>query len=783
MADMSFVDEVVLKIKAIEKESRNLRDFNLLSLLSLYIRHKGYNIDLEKIFMHDDEMIISFARHCLQRLEDFKCLRSLLNYLFSIDKKVYNESYPDIVFCIIDNMRFAKYQGDFTTPDAINRLIAYFVNKEECQNVYDPYCGSASILSHLNCKSFTGADLYEGATIVAKLVADIFANKNVVINRSDAVSKWNNNHYDAVISCPPFEVRLRDQNIELIPGVDKTLCHTTEELLFNRAFKINIANVVISLEPHGFCFTMRHMKARRYLIDNNLLDTIVYLPSGVLRNTVIPSVLVICKSGRQENEPIKLIDATSFVTGDTYRNRDFNFSQFKSVMNTNPNVYVTEVSIDKIKTYDYNLNLTLYHIQNLSLTDGQQLVRLRDLFSWIQSRRIELDTPTDVCSSECFGTDVIETILNKTKVQNFSNTVESERLRCVSNTGFRTIVMYADYSALIKPKFALYDGKKNVACGMNVRFMQVNENLVNPEYLVYLLTTNEAILNSMVPLSTLENLRLVIDSKPVQKMIIERLKSQYHEKLRKETEADAERLGVKRNISDLEHMLGTPEERIRDIITSLSKMDVENVKYSKTLIKLKDNFEYMCRLIRYNNEDFSSYTAYFETQNVNSFFNEYVNEWNNYGSNCFHTRIDSSLEVDETLDIDVSLFRVMLDSVFGNATRHGFKKRFSENNLVSIELSKVIYLGKPYVLISIRNNGVPMTEGFTLEDYITRGRYSSNSGRSGLGGNHVYQVVKKHNGYLCLSSTKEWSVIVDMLIPVKNNENNKNLPDYGNNCV
>ena len=101
---------------------------------------------------------------------------------------------------------------------------------------------------------------------------------------------------------------------------------------------------------------------------------------------------------------------------------------------------------------------------------------------------------------------------------------------------------------------------------------------------------------------------------------------------------------------------------------------------------------------------------------------------------------------------------------------------------VEISLSLEKYEERPYVVMRVANNGAPFKSGFKIDDYITRGRYSASSGRSGLGGYHVYQRVKGHNGFLYLDSNKVWNVIVEVLLPIDNVETD-NLVEYEHECI
>ena len=52
----------------------------------------------------------------------------------------------------------------------------------------------------------------------------------------------------------------------------------------------------------------------------------------------------------------------------------------------------------------------------------------------------------------------------------------------------------------------------------------------------------------------------------------------------------------------------------------------------------------------------------------------------------------------------------------------------------------------------------------------------------GLGGYHVHQIAKGHNGFLCLDSNKMWNMIVEVLLPIESTEYN-DIPAYDNECI
>ena len=117
----------------------------------------------------------------------------------------------------------------------------------------------------------------------------------------------------------------------------------------------------------------------------------------------------------------------------------------------------------------------------------------------------------------------------------------------------------------------------------------------------------QGILKGVTPLSGVSGaapLTVPPPNEKEEKLMAKQIK--YGEEARRSREADAERLGIKKNISDLEHMLGTTQMRIDEIISLLSEMAPEDNSYQKTVKALKDNFEYMNRMIKYSNSQICS---------------------------------------------------------------------------------------------------------------------------------------------------------------------------------
>ena len=763
------------------------------TLTVLYAYHKGYDITEDNHslqFAHYDDSLYSDLIHLIpsdRHLHYNIC--DLVNKLSEVDRVEFNSVYVDVIKGLFDlvSSGSGRREGEFYTPSAITKLMAYFVSKEKCNKVYDPFCGTASIIHELsqfeNSPSFFGQEINDTTSIFARIIAEALYGNSDCIANVDSIKDWSRDHYDAIVTCPPLGLRLSPHMMIAQHVTPECECRSFEDIILSRPFCVNHAKLSVTHLTTGFCFRgargSRDYMVRRDLVERNLLDTIITLPSNILYGTSIPSIILVCKKWRNQDEPIKFIHAEDYFLGDR-RKRIFDYDRFVKMIEGNA-CDVVEVSIDEIRQYDYNLNPSLYYKKDFKLKDGQKVVRLKDLLSPVEGNSISADSVAETISINNLSRDFIEILLN-----NSISTPRSEHRR---STGYRSIDASDEkyllaFSGTEEVRYGINTDSKGFVYSVDIKVYKINEELVTPEYLAYLLINHNSIGKGRMPLSGYMMLPIVIDSLEKQKEVTNREIQLYEQKVKAEREADLMRLGVKHNVSDLEHMLASIQHRISKLIARLEKATPSSENYPHLVKSIKDNVEYMNRVIHYNNANIDSETFNIKEGNIIEFINSYVDAWNNYGGEYFDLTIQNFTHDNIKVSFDKTLLIVMLDSILNNAVRHGFHKRktYTECNLVEISTSIVEYNTRPYVLLSVANNGDPISDEFTVNDYISRGRYSASTGRSGLGGYHVFQVVKGHNGYMYLDSNKVWNTIVDILLPI-NSTNFEDIPIYEKECL
>lgn len=770
----------------------DVKDAVISILYVLYGMHKGYEVSLvdnrRVVFNNDSDRLLKD----LQKYDiHHEWLRPVSFYkeLSALPKDKFEQYYPDLIVSLMDKAASTSGRavGEFFTSSEITSLLAYFSNKMKCKSVYDPFCGTASIVRELIVDGepalFKGQDMVEMATLFARLNVEAMTGRDDSISWGDSISQWDTSHFDAIVTCPPIGLRIQPSNYDRIAGEKDWPCRSITDMVLSRGFSINGANVVMLIESLGFCSRLGFEEAsRRFLVDHNYLDKVIRLPEGMMYGSSMPSVLVICRADRRMDEPILFADAKEFFIGDRLAVRTFDLETFITRLEGDCKGICKYVSCDDVIDHSYNIIPSLYCSEDVTVAEGQKVVRLSELLSPVHGHLITPEEDYVPVPANIASGDFISVLLNKDK------TGDPNDQAGLLNKGYDIIpeIKYLiSFETASQNRYALRTDGKNFRCGsVPTKVFSINEELVTPEYLVYLLTNDELLKQKGITLSSILSRWVVIEGKQKQAQLVDKVLQEYGEKNRESQEAEARRLGIKRNISDLEHMLGATQLRIDDIITTLEEIKPDSDNYQHTVKSLKDNIEYMNRMIKYSNSDISADTFNKKEADLGAFIEGYADAWRNYGGGYFTLDTVNRMCPETVVSFDKVMLTVMLDSILSNAVRHGFHKRknYTKDNRVEIELSEVEKSGKPFVLMRVSNNGDPISEDFTIKDYIYRGRHASATGRSGLGGYHVYKIVKGHEGFLHLDSTKIWNVIVEVLLPLQG-EINEDMESYENECI
>ena len=259
---------------------------------------------------------------------------------------------------------------------------------------------------------------------------------------------------------------------------------------------------------------------------------------------------------------------------------------------------------------------------------------------------------------------------------------------------------------------------------------------------------------------------VILDSVASQMTFVDSILKSEFDKRMKELSADQDRFKIRSAAADIQHMLGTPFSQ-QQVCMELIKRSKDEATYKKNVEALIDISGYIQRVVTSVGADIAS--AEFNPKDVDliELVKQYITSYGNFSSGYFKVSYAEGNADKGMSYVDEDMIKLLLDTIMDNAGRHGFGKKSDIGNLVQVRLDYYKYKDLPYYRISVMNNGKPKNPDYSVRDFISRGNFDGESGRTGLGGYHIHQIARKHNGFVGLDSDKKWGFIVNVLIPVK----------------
>ncbi len=280
-----------------------------------------------------------------------------------------------------------KSGGEFFTPADVSELLTRLgtVGKTEINKVYDPACGSGSLL--LKAEKVLGKDAvrngFYGQEInittynlcrINMFLHDIGFDKFDIACEDTLINPqhWDDEPFELIVSNPPYSIKWAgDENPLLIN--DPRFAPAGVLAPKSKADLAFIMHSLSWLAPNGtaaiVCFPGimyrggAERKIRKYLVDNNFIDCVIQLPSNLFFGTSIATCIMVLKKGKADSK-VLFIDATNEcikVTNNnklTPANMDRIVDTFSGRTETAHFAHVA--SYDEIVENDYNLSVSTY---------------------------------------------------------------------------------------------------------------------------------------------------------------------------------------------------------------------------------------------------------------------------------------------------------------------------------------------------------------------------------------------------------------------------------------
>ena len=676
---------------------------------------------------------------------------------------------------------FLTYSSpDLIYPSELSKVFHYFIKKSKSRSIYNPFAGLASIAmtKYEPGTKYLGQDVNLPTSLAAKIRFDahgLLHSYDYVCE--DCLRDWHARQTDAVVAMMPLGIKIGDRSFGRHNLPDSYLNLTLEEFFYLRACEVNDAKIVVGCSSNSFCTSPRSVATREKLCSSRIIDTIIELPPVLLNTGMSPYIIVL--TPQEKHDSIRFVNAKSLFTVEKKR-KVLDVNALIHLFDPDDPTLVQHVSYEDVMNSSYFFSFDYYASLHQELKPNEKHTFLGHLFDYDRGVAFDYDESLITVSSKDFSSEFIEVCSMPTP--EVSKSRESRSYKkfhgphiMVLPGGENGMRIYwhrddTDFCAInaclaLRPKDKFEDDK------------------ISAEYLVYTLLNLHNVKDYLggsygmrITWNTFEKVPVVINPKD-QDNIVDLAKKEAMRVRQAEIDAMGARLNLQRTASDIVHMLGTPWNNQEKIIRRIRKYkgDRNDAAYAENIEALISISEYVNRIV--HAIDIDSMPCDETDINLFDFLRSYIQMMKQCDILDFRADI-ATYDEKIPVNVDETMLQVMMDSLFENARRHGFKKEVNEKNQVYILLDKVLYNDRSYALLSVRNNGLPFAEGFTVKDYISKGRFSGKSGRTGLGGYHVYTIAKKHDGFLNIRSDEEWNVIVDVLLPLRDGDNENIFTSY-----
>lgn len=280
-----------------------------------------------------------------------------------------------------------KSGGEYFTPQEVSELLARLtiVGKDSVNKVYDPACGSGSLL--LKYAKILGDSKVRNGYYgqeknpttynlcrINMFLHDIGYDKFDIALGDTLINPqhWDDEPFEAIVSNPPYSIKWEgDDNATLIN--DPRFSPAGVLAPKSKADMAFIMHMLSWLAPNGtaaiVCFPGimyrggAEKKIRKYLIDNNYIDAVIQLPSNLFFGTSIATNIMVLKKSKEDNN-VLFIDASKECVKVTNNNK-LTDENIENIIDTyteyKDKEYAAKVVTTKdVENEDYNLSVTTY---------------------------------------------------------------------------------------------------------------------------------------------------------------------------------------------------------------------------------------------------------------------------------------------------------------------------------------------------------------------------------------------------------------------------------------
>ena len=301
-----------------------------------------------------------------------------------------------------------KKAGEFYTPQQVSKILAKIVtaDKTDLKNVYDPTCGSGSLLLRIgneaNVRHYYGQELnsttYNLARMNMLLHEVSFQNFDIELGDTLEHPHFEDMRFEAVVANPPYSANwsadAKFLDDERFSSYGKLAPKSKADFAFvqHMIYHLDDNGTMAVVLPHGVLFRgAAEGVIRQYLIEEkNYLDAVIGLPANVFYGTSIPTCILVFKKCRQDDNTVLFIDASNDFEKAKNQNNltDGNVDKIVATYKNREVIdkYSYVATLDEIKENDYNLNIPRY----VDTFEEEEQISLDEVATAIQQTQREI---------------------------------------------------------------------------------------------------------------------------------------------------------------------------------------------------------------------------------------------------------------------------------------------------------------------------------------------------------------------------------------------------------
>ncbi|MFV7233864.1 type I restriction-modification system subunit M [Flavobacterium sp. ZB4R12] len=315
-----------------------------------------------------------------------------------------------------------KKAGEFYTPQEVSKILAKIVTtgKNKLKSVYDPTCGSGSLLLRVakeveDVNNFYGQEMNRTTYNLARMNMILHGVHFLKFDIKQEDTLEHPQHkgleFEAIVANPPFSAQWSanplftsddrfSQYGRLAPG-SKADFAFVQHMIYHLA-ENGIMAIVL---PHGVLFRGgAELHIRKYLIEQkNYLDAVIGLPANIFYGTSIPTCILVFKKCRETPEDVLFIDASKGFEKVKNQNmlRDEHIDKIVATYRDRTVIekYSHKATLQEIANNDYNLNIPRY----VDTFEEQEEIDIQAVMSGIkelEAKRADLDVQIEVYFKE-----------------------------------------------------------------------------------------------------------------------------------------------------------------------------------------------------------------------------------------------------------------------------------------------------------------------------------------------------------------------------------------------